>query len=234
MSTSREASIAGRPALVLACSAAVFAIIVAAMGLSGDGEERQAVAVERVEPLRTAPAPAPPITVSESGQQPRDHVPAIERALVSADAGQRETALGTLLPELLASEPTRAAALYSRLPPGDARDALRDEIARIWVRRDRESTMVWIDGIADEAERKAAAMVAVRALAAGSPADAIATADHFDVGRDDGAIEHIAQIWATEDPDAALRWLIAQPDDARNASTRKRVRNVLEERSPSR
>lgn len=223
----RKPSIASRPASLLACSAAAFGVV-AAMGLWGDRETPRAIGAESVAPVRTAAAAAAdaPPPANESPALPRDYVPAIERALVSADAGQRQTALDTLLPELLASEPAKAVALFARLSPGDTREALREEMARTWVRRDRETALAWIESLADEAERKSAALVAVRSLAAGAPAQALAAAGRFDVGQGDGSVEHIAQIWANDDPDAVRRWLASEPD-GRYASTRDRVRQVL-------
>ena len=48
-------------------------------------------------------------------------------------------------------------------------------------------------------------------------------ADRLDVGRDDGTVEHILQIWAVERPDEARRWLANQPDSARIAQLRARL-----------
>jgi len=93
----------------------------------------------------------------------------IDRALVSSDPEQRETAFMYLLPDLLAQDPDRARTLFARQEPGDSRDALRDELARQWIRSDRDAAADWMTSL-DEAERRAAATTAVRSLAAGSPA----------------------------------------------------------------
>jgi hypothetical protein len=58
---------------------------------------------------------------------------------------------------------------------------------------------------------RAVATAAVRTLAAGSPAPAIEIALRIDIGRDDGSLEHLVQIWAAEDPVAASRWIDSQP-----------------------
>jgi hypothetical protein len=150
----------------------------------------------------------------------------IERALASRDSRQRETAFASVLPALLATDVVRVAALVARLEPGESRDALRDEIARQWIVRDRDAAISWLHSLEDETERKASATIAVHALAAFDPARAIDVAHRFDIGRDDGSLEHMVQIWATEDPEAATRWIESQPDDARTATLRARIEQV--------
>jgi hypothetical protein len=81
-------------------------------------------------------------------------------------------------------------------------------------------------------ERKASAIVAMRTLAAIEPAQAVAVADEFGVGRDDGSLEHIVQMWATENFDECLRWLDTRPDNALTAQLRTRVEQVRAQSSP--
>ncbi len=151
---------------------------------------------------------------------------AIERALVSRDLQQRETAFNAVLPELLRGEPNRLITMVTRQEPGEARDALRDEVARQWITLDRTPAIEWMNSL-EQAERTASAKIATRALAARDPAQAIAVADHFGIGRDDGSLEHMVQIWATAKPEEALRWLEAQPpDDPRTAQLRARIEQV--------
>ena len=67
----------------------------------------------------------------------------------------------------------------------------------------------------------------MRTLAASDPAQAIQVADQFGVGRDDGSLEHIVQIWATENPDAAMRWIDRQPpNDPRTVQLKARIEQV--------
>ncbi len=145
----------------------------------------------------------------------------IESALVSKDAGRRETAFSVLLPELLRTEPARVVDMVARQPAGEQRDALRDEVARQWITRDTESAVAWLQSLGDD--RAAGGPIAVRALAAISPAQAIDVADRLGVGRDDGSVEHILQIWAAESPREARRWLENQPESARKAQLRARL-----------
>jgi hypothetical protein len=48
-------------------------------------------------------------------------------------------------------------------------------------------------------------------MAASDPATAIEISDLLDVGRDDGTLAHIAQLWAEENPAAAAAWAEKQP-----------------------
>jgi hypothetical protein len=148
----------------------------------------------------------------------------IERALAARDPKQRETAFAFLLPELIELQPERLTAMVARQEPGEARDALRDEVVRQWIVRDRDAAIAWMGSLENEAEREASATLAMRTLAATSPAQAIEVADQFGIGRDDGTLEHIVQIWATEKPDEALRWIDSQPAaDPRTAQLRARI-----------
>ena len=181
------------------------------------------------EPATTLPALAgaadPEVPANDVPRDPRtseQRVLEIERALVSNNPQQREMAFNVLLPELLESEPVRVVELVAR-QEGETRDALRDEVVRLWIRKDRDAAREWMGSLENESERKAAATIAMRTLAAIEPAQAIAVADEFGVGRDDGSLEHIVQIWAAEDFDACMKWLETQPDNAHTAQLRARI-----------
>lgn len=150
----------------------------------------------------------------------------IESSLVARDPQQRETAFNFLLPELLQLEPARVVAMVARQEPGETRDALRDEVARQWITRDRDAAIKWMHSLADESERHDSATVAVSSLAASAPGEAIHVAEEFGVGRDDGYQEHLVQIWAEEDIDAATRWIEKQPAGAQTERLRLRVEQV--------
>jgi hypothetical protein len=150
----------------------------------------------------------------------------IERALVSRDPQQRETAFNFLLPELLQTEPQRVTDMVARQEPGEARDALRDEVARQWITRDRDSAIRWMQSFESTGEQQASARVAVQALAATAPDQAIAVADQFGIGRDDGSLEHLVQVWAEDDLEQATRWLESQPAGPRTEQMRARIEQV--------
>lgn len=155
----------------------------------------------------------------------------LERALVARDPQQRETAFNSLLPELILAAPARVADIVARQQPGETRDVLREEVTRQWIRLDRDAAVEWI-GSLEDAERRASATIAMRTLAASDPAQAIDVADRFDVGRDDGSLEHIVQIWATENPDAAMRWIDRQdPNDPRTVQLKARIEQVRAQQS---
>jgi hypothetical protein len=155
----------------------------------------------------------------------------IERALVSNNPRQRDAAFGLLLPELLDLDSARVVELVAR-QEGETRNNLRDEVVRLWIRKDRDAAVMWMASFENEWERKASAAVAMRTLAAINPAQAIAVAGEFDAGRDDGSLEHIVQIWAAENFDECMRWLESRPDSPQTAQLRARIEQVREPASP--
>jgi hypothetical protein len=209
--------------LATACVCAVGALVVfledgaPPPGLSPVAEPAAAVPADAA-PARlvsgTHPTPAGEENPREIAQQlERELTLQIERALVSQDAAAREAAFAFALPELLRLTPTAVIALVARQPAGEARDALRDEAARQWIRVDRDAAVEWLRSLPD-ADRSAGATVAMRSLAAASPPEAIRVAEELGVGRDDGSIDHLVRIWAESEPEAARRWLAARRQSA--------------------
>jgi len=197
-------------------------------------------------PKATPPPPPSPVytpsterapTAKEIAEEARDHnaqlALAIERALVARNPQQRETAFTFLLPELLQVEPERVVTMVAHQEPGEARDALRNEVARQWITRDRDAAIKWLKSLESEAEQRESAQVAVTTLAALAPEQAIYVADQFGVGRDNGYLEHLVQIWAEQDLGEAERWLATQPDDARTAPLRARIEQVRNQKKAS-
>jgi hypothetical protein len=150
------------------------------------------------QPYPKATPPPPPSPVFTPSKEPvpderqiealaRDHnahvEQAIEGALRARDPLRLEAAFTFLLPELLQVEPGRVVALMARLEPGEARDALRDEIARQWITRDRDAAIDWLKSFEDEGERAHAARQAVDSLAAIAPEQASYVAEQFGVGQ---------------------------------------------------
>ncbi|HEY6123855.1 MAG TPA: hypothetical protein VIV63_04330 [Steroidobacteraceae bacterium] len=220
---------------LLAISAVLSAVAIGTAYLFGTDE---APAQRAVPESRIGVARSPDTVVTEtvaSTDEKRDAGEArvrqialgIERALVARDLKQRETAFAFLLPELIELQPDRVIALVARQEPGETRDALREEVVRQWIVRDRNAAIEWMGTLEDEAERKASATLAMRTLATTAPAEAIEVADQFGVGRDDGSLEHMVQIWATEKPEEAMRWIDSQPAaDPRTAQLRARIERV--------
>jgi hypothetical protein len=146
------------------------------------------------------PSPERAPTAREIDKASREHYAllqmSIERALVARDPQQRETAFTFLLPELLQVEPARVVQMMKKQEPGEARDALRREVARQWVMRDREAAVGWIKSLENDAERRDAAEIAVSALAAVAPDQAIEVADQFGIG----ATMAISNTWCRSGP----------------------------------
>ena len=212
-----------RQIVILISSIAVAAVLVHAWVARKPAPPAPPSAAERTtrpEPLARTLATSAVDAAAESENRSRQLASGIESALVSNDAGRRETALTVLLPELVQTEPARVVDLVARQPPGESRDALRDELARQWITRDTAAATAWLASLGEES---GSAAVAVRALAAVSPAQAIDLADRLGVGRDDGSVERILQIWAAESPREARRWLENQPDSPRTAQLRARL-----------
>jgi hypothetical protein len=215
--------------LVSAAVVAVLTIGVVAY-FPGEREARAPDAADTPRPAAhdAASSDRVPVDATQSSSPERAQQLAleIERALVARDSQQRETALNVLLPELIRAESARVVDMVARQQPGETRDLLRDEVARQWITLNRDAALEWI-GSLEEAERRGSATIAMRTLAASDPAQAIDVADRFGVGRDDGSLEHIVQIWATENPDAAMRWIDSQPpDDPRTVQLRARIEQV--------
>jgi hypothetical protein len=195
-------------------------------------------------PKPTPPPPASPVFTPSKEPAPsaeeielaaRSHYQqlelAIERSLVAKDPQQRETAFTFLLPELLQVEPQRVADLVARQEPGKTRDLLRDEVARVWIQTDERAAVRWMKSLS-EAERSSAANAAVATIASRDPAGAIELADDLGLGRDDGSLEYLVQLWATEDPEAALRWIETQPEGQRTEQLRARIKRAISNRAP--
>ncbi|WP_116812190.1 hypothetical protein [Steroidobacter cummioxidans] len=215
----------------LAALIAVFTAVSAArFSDTSDEDEPHPQPVARVPAPVHSPmmqrAPSANEIASAAQERNRQLNLAIERALVSRDLQHRETAFNFVLPELLREEPNRVIAMVARQEPGETRDALRDEVARQWITMDRDAAIEWMSSL-EPADRRTSATIATRTLAATNPAQAIAVADQFGVGRDDGSLEHMVQIWATEKPDEAMRWLEEQPPgEQRTGQLRARIEHA--------
>lgn len=214
----------------------IVAITVVALGVAVGTAYRSDEREPAKRPAAVAPhaqtpqAMAPPTQPLRAGDHYVQLEQAVERALLARDPRERETAFSVLLPELLQSDPQRAIAVWQRQAPGEPRDALRDEMARQWIRLDREAALGWLKSLEEAAGRAQAAQVAVASLAAFAPDQAIYAADQLGVGRDNGYLEHLVQIWAETSLADAERWLATQPDDARTAPLRARIERVRDQR----
>jgi hypothetical protein len=200
------------------------------------------------EPRKPWPKPTPPPAASPIFKPSKELAPtaeeielaarshneqlavAIERSLVARNPQQRETAFTFLLPELLQVEPKRVVAMVAKQEPGEVRNLLRDEVARVWIQADKSAATDWIKSL-DEAERMSAANTAVAVIASRDPPGAIELADQLGAGRNDGSLEHLVQLWAVEDPEAAWRWIQTQPEGPRSDDLRARINRARQQSS---
>jgi hypothetical protein len=157
----------------------------------------------------------------------------VERLLLARDTLSHETAFTFLLPELIQVAPDRVIALVAQLEPGQARETLRDEVARQWITKDRDAAIHWLKSLENPAETRQSANVAVRTLAMVAPEQAIYVADQFGIGRDDGYLERMVQLWAEDNIHEVNRWLATQPDGPAKDQLRARVELVRERRRTS-
>jgi hypothetical protein len=176
------------------------------------------------------PAKEPAATVEEIERDAREHAARvaleIERALASRDAQAREAVFTFLLPELLQVDVARVVQLVARQEPGEARDTLRNEVARQWIGRDRDAAVEWIKSLQSPGERRASANEAMQSLAAFAPDQAIYVSDQFGIGRDDGARNRLVRIWAERDLHGAARWIESQPAGPHTEQLRATVEEV--------
>jgi hypothetical protein len=108
-------------------------------------------------------------------------------------------------------DPAAAALILQRAPRGFGRDELRDRIARLWASANTSTALEWVTTLEDDDDRRLATLSMRSQIAASDPAAAIEISDLMDVGRDDGTLVHIAQMWAEENPSAAMAWAERQP-----------------------
>jgi hypothetical protein len=249
MTLVKLAGSAGKPARVFSMKPTTISLVIAA-ALTLVVAIGAAYRLDAREPRKPYPKATPPPPPSQVFTPARESAPTaeqierdaaehnarlaleIESSLYARDPRRRETAFTFLLPELLQFEPQLAVDMVARQEPGEARDALRDEVARQWITRNRDPAVSWMKSFENETERRASGQVAVQTLASVAPAQAIYVADQLGVGRDDGYLEHMVQLWAEGDLEDAERWLAGQPDDARTAPLRARIEQVRERNRP--
>lgn len=175
-------------------------------------EPKQVVGPDAEMPPVAPPGPAPADPVGDTGSQ---LIREIEQALVSVDDNERDRVYMQLLPELISRDANAAARLVEKTAPGQVRTELLGHVARLWAATDIDGAISWASRLKDEADRTTAATEMTTQLARTHPGNAIEVADLFAIGRDNGSVEHMAQMWATENLDAALKWVHGQPPGPR-------------------
>jgi hypothetical protein len=131
----------------------------------------------------------------------------IERALVSLDDARRDRTYMQLLPVLIRIDPSAMKRLVEGCPGGPVREELLRHTARTWSSIDLDAAMEWATAMQDDGERVIAATEIVFQVGQADPGHAIQVADLLGVGRNDGTVEHIAQLWAVEELSVAQQRL---------------------------
>jgi hypothetical protein len=192
---------------------------------------------EAVRPALDLPPPGNLPTAASKGKSPTTASPlfrsddeksyqlqlAIERALVSVDDVERDRAYTQLLPALIAIDPVAVERLVESCPAGVVREQLLRHVALAWSAANLDGAIEWVTAMKDDGERDIAATEIVSQVAQADPGHAIEVSDLFGIGRNDGMVEHIAQLWAVENLKAALHWAEAQPPGAQRDQLLARI-----------
>jgi len=182
--------------------------------------------------VTTSPLPdAAPVRSRESQSQQLQLQ--IGRALASADDEERERAYSHLLPELIAIDPAAMKRLVENYPAGTIREQLLRRTAHTWSAVNLQEAIAWAKGVNEDGERVVAATEIVSQVRQTDPGHAIEVSDVFGIGRNDGTVEHIALLWATQNLQAALEWSEAQPPGPPRDQILARIVTVETERSPA-
>lgn len=176
------------------------------------------------------PNPAPDHMGEDRSQQLQLQ---LARALASADDAERERAYRQLLPQLIAVDPAALKRLIANYPGGIIREQLLRQTARTWSAVDLPGAIAWAKGVSEDDERVAAATEIISQVGQTNPGHAIEVSDVLGIGRNDGTVEHIAQLWAIQDLQAALDWTAAQPAGPQRDQVLARIVPVEAARSPA-
>lgn len=183
---------------------------------------------------QVTPAPLPPVAPARSREDESQQLQLeIGRALASADDEERERAYTHLLAELIAIDPDAMKRLVANYPGGLIREQLLRHTAHTWSAVNLQGAIAWTKGMDEDSERVVAASEIVSQVGQSDPGHAIEVSDVLGVGRNDGTVEHIAQLWATQNLQAALDWTAAQPPGPQRDQILARVVAVEAERSPA-
>jgi hypothetical protein len=181
---------------------------------------------------RKSPATAPPLSRSDDEKSHQLQLE-IERALVSIDDVERDRAYTQLLPALIAIDPVAVERLVECCPAGLVREQLLRHAALVWSAANLDGAIRWVTAMKDDGERDIAATEIVSQVAQADPGHAIEVSDLFGIGRKDGTVEHIAQLWAAENLKASLRWVEAQPPGAQRDQLLARIIDVQAQTAPA-
>lgn len=224
----------------------------ATYNMSGRQPQQHPEAERNIQPpVRSAPRSPPPspgklVTTKAVQKVPTTkHPPArsreerarqlrleVERALLSVDDAQRDRAYRQLLPALIKLDPAAVEQLIASWPAGPAREELLRNTAHAWSTVSVDGAVDWAAGIKEDDERAIVATEIISHVAQRDPARAIGISDQFGIGRKDGTVEHMVQLWATENLPESLRWAETQQQGPLRDQLIARIATVQAETTP--
>lgn len=156
----------------------------------------------------------------------------IERGLLSVDDARRDRAYRQILPAMIKLDPAAVEQLVASWPAGPAREELLRNTAHAWSSVSVDGAVDWASGMKEDGERAIVATEIMSHVAQQDPARAVAISDQFGVGRKDGTVEHMVQLWARENLQESLSWAENQPQDPQRDQLVARIATVQAETAP--
>lgn len=152
-----------------------------------------------------------------------------EASLRSPDPKQKETALSTLLPDLIRRDIHRAADLAARLESWASADEAVALVLDAWLERDPEAAAAWCGHLGGTAATSRWTAYLCQGVAAARPELAMRLAEEHGLGGDENVTGNIIHSWASRDPSAAIRWAESQADAALRDNAWNRIARRLAE-----
>lgn len=152
----------------------------------------------------------------------------ITRALRDGSTTAQDRAFNELLPRLILHDAAMAGRLALAWEPGVLRDNFLRHVVRLWSTVDVGGAVAWLTASLDDPDRRIAA--ATSQVAQDDPAGAIELSQLLNTGVDDGSLEHLAQMWAEENPREALDWIVRRPADPQRDRLLARIAHVRAQR----
>ena len=218
--------------------------------MSGRQPQKQPEAERNIQrPARLTPPPPSPeklVTTKSAQKAPTTERPLsrtreekarqlrleIERALLSVDDARRDRAYRQLLPALIKLDPAAVEQLVATWPASPAREELLRNTAHAWSSVSVDGAVDWASGMKEDGERAIVATEIMSHVAQEDPARAVAISDQFGIGRKDGTVEHMVQLWARENLQESLSWAENQPQDPQRDQLVARIATVQAETAP--
>jgi hypothetical protein len=188
------------------------------------------------------PPAAPPVSThpafsATSPMEPAARVASladeISHALRSGSAAERDRAFNELLPRLIAQDPATAGHLALAWEPGPLRDEFLRHVIRLWSAADIGGAVTWLTSLLHDPDRHTAATAATSQVAQSDPAGAIELSALLRTNREDGSLEHLAQLWTEEKPREAQDWIVGQPTSPLRDRLLARIAHVRAQQEPA-